>query len=265
MELSSIRYGDAPVQLILVHGLASNARLWDGVGHELAARGVGALAVDLRGHGQSPKPDDGYDFDSVVGDLLPFLRSDGRSGRVLDGTPLVVGQSYGGNVVIHLAARHPDAVRGVVCVDGGAIDLRQRFPRLDDAVEAMKPPYDRFEGTSPEVMEARLRGSMPDAPETWIRGAMACFDVVDGGVRSRLTWSRHRQIIEAMWHEPTTELFPKVEVPVLFVMASDRMRDGVDAALDALPDGRAVWFDGAHHDVHAQRPAEVAELLLGAL
>ena len=255
MELSSIRYGDAPVQLILVHGLASNARLWDGVGHELARRGLGALAVDLRGHGQSPKPDDGYDFDSVVGDLLPFL----------DDAPLVVGQSYGGNVVIHLAARHPDAARGVVCVDGGAIDLRARFPRLDDAVEAMKPPYERFEGTPPDVMEARLRDSMPGAPETWIQGAMACFDVVDGGVRSRLTWSRHRQIVEAMWHEPTSELFPKVEVPVLFLMASERMRDGVDAALDALPDGRAVWFDGAHHDVHAQRPAEVAEHLIGML
>ena len=255
MELSSIRYGDAPVELILVHGLASNARLWDGVGAELAARGVGALAVDLRGHGQSPKPDDGYDFDSVVGDLLPLL----------DGEPVVVGQSYGGNVVVHLAARHPDAVRGVVCVDGGAIDLRQRFPRLEDAVEAMKPPYERFEGTPPDVMEARLRASIADGPDTWIRGAMACFDTVDGGVRSLLTWSRHRQIVEAMWHEPPTEVFPKVEVPVLFLMASERMRTDVDAALDALPDGRAVWFEGAHHDVHAQRPAEVAEHLIGML
>lgn len=257
MQLSSIRYGDAPVELILVHGLASNARLWDGVGEELAARGVGSVAVDLRGHGQSPKPDDGYDFDSVVGDLLPLLRA--------DRPPVVVGQSYGGNVVIHLAAHHPDAVRGVVCVDGGAIDLRQRFPRIEDAVEAMKPPYDRFEGTPPDVMESRLRASMPDAPETWIRGAMACFDVVDGGVRSRLTWSRHRQIIEAMWHAPPSELFPKVEAPVLFLMASDRMRAAVEAALDALPDGGAVWFEDAHHDVHAQRPAEVADHLLAML
>ena len=255
MGLHTIRYGTTPVQLVLVHGLASNARLWDGVGAELAARGHASIAVDLRGHGESPKPEAGYDFDSVVGDLLPLLTDE----------PVVVGQSYGGNVVIHLAAHHPDLVRGVVCVDGGAIDLRQRFAKLEDAVTAMKPPYDRFEGTPPDVMEARMRQSMPDAPETWIQGAMACFDTVDGGVRSRLTWSRHRQIIEAMWHEPPTELFPKIEVPVLFLMASERMRDGVDAALDALPDGLAVWFEGAHHDVHAQRPVEVAEHLIDVL
>lgn len=255
MELASIRYGDAPVALILVHGLASNARLWDGVGAELAARGVGAVAVDLRGHGESPKPEGGYDFNSVVGDLLPLL----------DHAPIVVGQSYGGNVVIHLAAHHPDAVRAVACVDGGAIDLRERFPRLDDAVEAMRPPYDRFEGTPPDVMQARLRSAMPDAPETWIQGAMACFEVVDGGIRSRLSWSRHRQIIEAMWHDPPTELYPKVAAPVLFLMASERMRAGVDRALDALPNGRAVWFEGAHHDLHAQRPVEVAEQLVSLL
>ena len=258
MELRTIRHGDPnPVRFVLVHGLASAARMWDGVGAALAARGHGSIAVDLRGHGESPKPDTGYDFDSVVGDLLPLLGADRQ--------PVVVGQSYGGNVVIHLAAHHPDLVRGVVCVDGGAIDLRGRFPSIDDAVAAMKPPYDRFEGTPLDVMEARLRASMPDAPETWIQGAIACWEVVDGGIRSRLTWSRHRQIIEAMWHDPPTELFPKVEVPALFLMASERMRDGVDAALDVLPDGRAVWFEGAHHDVHAQRPAEVAEHLVSML
>lgn len=232
--------------------------MWAGVGEALAARGIGSVAVDLRGHGESPKPDDGYDFDSVVADLVPVLEACERP-------PVLAGQSYGGNVVVELAARHPELVRAVACVDGGAIDLRERFPRLEDAVEALRPPYERFEGTPPEVMEARLRASMPDGPETWIRGAMACFEVVDGGIRSRLAWSRHRQIIEAMWHDPPTELHPKIETPVLFLMASERMRSGVNRALDALPDGRVVWFEGAHHDVHAQRPAEVAGHLIGML
>ena len=250
-----IRYGDSPVEVVLVHGLASNARLWDGVGAELADRGIGSIAIDLRGHGQSPKPDDGYDFDTVVGDLLPLLVD----------RPLVVGQSYGGNVVVHLAARHGELVRGIVCVDGGAIDLREPFPNLDDALVAMKPPYDRFEGVTPAVAEANLRAMHPEGPETWIQGAMACWDVVDGGIRSILTWPRHRQIVEAMWHEPPTELFPKIDVPVLFLVASERMRPRVESALDVVAGGHAVWFEGAHHDVHAQRPAEVAEHLIGAL
>jgi pimeloyl-ACP methyl ester carboxylesterase len=255
VELHAVRHGaDLPVDFVLVHGLASAASMWAGVGEALAARGHGSIAVDLRGHGLSPKPDDGYDFDTVVADLVPFLVD----------RPVLVGQSYGGNVAVAAAARHPELVRSIVCIDGGAIDLTARFDSLEDALVAMRPPYERFEGTRREDHERLLRQSHHDWPESGIQGALAVIEVLDDGtIRSRLPWPRHRQIVEAMWHEPPTKHFPTIEVPVLFVMASSRMRDGVDAALAALPHGRAVWFEGAHHDVHAQKPLEVAELLAG--
>jgi len=53
---------------LLVHGLASNARLWDGVGRHLAGLGHRVVAIDQRGHGQSSKPDDGYDMATVAGE-----------------------------------------------------------------------------------------------------------------------------------------------------------------------------------------------------
>jgi pimeloyl-ACP methyl ester carboxylesterase len=253
VDLHTIRHGDGPVDFVLVHGLASNARMWDGVGAELAARGHGSIAVDLRGHGRSPKPDDGYDFATVVADLVPLLTD----------RPVVAGQSYGGNVVVHLAARHPELVRAIACVDGGAIDHHHRFPTMVDAVEAMKPPYHLFDGALLADMEARFRATHADWPEAGIRGALANFDVDDEGrVHPILPWSRHRQIVEAMWQEPTTELFPQIEVPVLFLTATERMRAAVEAAVERLPNGKAIWFEGAEHDVHAQRPAEVAEALV---
>lgn len=255
VELHTIRHGDGlPVRFVLVHGLASAASMWNGVGAALAERGHGSIAVDLRGHGESPKPDAGYDFDAVVGDLVPILRSLDR--------PVVAGQSYGGNVAVALAARHPELVSSIVCVDGGAIDLRARFGSLDDALAAMKPPYERFEGIHRDVEEAYLRRAHPDWPESGIRGALAVNETLpDGTIRSRLGWHRHRQIIEAMWHEPPTELFPKIDLPVLFLVASAPMRPGVEAAVEALTDGRAVLLEGAEHDVHAQRPVEVADHL----
>jgi pimeloyl-ACP methyl ester carboxylesterase len=264
LDLRTIRHGDdLPVRFVLVHGLSSNAHLWDGVGQALAERGFGSIAVDLRGHGESPKPDDGYDFDSVVGDLVPILRSDGRSGRVLVDRPVVVGQSYGGNVVVALAARHPELVRGIVCVDGGAIDLRERLPSLDAALEAMKPPYHLFEGRPVAEHEARMRAMYDGWPEAGIAGQLANLEAgPDGGVRARLTWPRHRQIIEAMWDEPPSQHFPTMQVPVLFLVASERMRPGVEDALEAIPEGGAVWFEDAHHDVHAQHPEAVADELV---
>lgn len=259
MELHAIRFGAAhPVTFVLVHGLASAAPMWTGVGHALAARGFGSIAVDLRGHGESPKPEDGYDFETVVGDLVPVLAALDR--------PVVAGQSYGGNVVVELAARHPELVRAICCVDGGAIDLSARFASLDDALAAMRPPYEQFEGISRSAEEAYLRALHPDWPETGIQGALAVNEeLADGTIRSRLGWSRHSQILEAMWASPPSRLWSSIEVPVLFVVATDRMRPGVDEACAELKDGRAVMVEGAHHDVHAQHPDVVAEHLVGLL
>ena len=252
VDLHVIRHGaDHPVRFVLVHGLASAASMWDGVGAELAARGIGSIAVDLRGHGESPKPDEGFDFDTVVSDLVPLLEPLDR--------PVAVGQSYGGNVVVALAARRPDLVRAIVCVDGGAIDLTAVFDSVDDALVAMRPPYEQFEGITRAEEEAHLRRAHPDWPEIGIQGALRVNEVLaDGTIRSRLGWSRHSQIIRAMYAEPPTDHFPKIDLPVRFLVASARMRPGVERALEVLADGDAVFLEGAEHDVHAQRPADVA-------
>ena len=98
---------------LLVLGLASNARLWDGVAHRLAGAGRTAVAIDLRGHGRSDKPDTGYDFATISEDLRLLIGAIG-----LD-RPVLVGQSWGANVVLDFAVRHPDLTRGIVLVDGG--------------------------------------------------------------------------------------------------------------------------------------------------
>src|SRR2546428_4466095 len=58
------RRGDrAAAPFVLVHGLASNARLWDGVAEHLHASGHTVIAIDQRGHGRSDAPETGYDLD----------------------------------------------------------------------------------------------------------------------------------------------------------------------------------------------------------
>ncbi|MFM7964797.1 MAG: alpha/beta fold hydrolase, partial [Actinomycetota bacterium] len=82
--------------MLLVHGLASNARLWDGAADALVELGYHVIAVDQRGHGQSDKPDEGYDMQSVADDLASLITA-----LQLD-RPVVAGQCWGGNVVIEL-------------------------------------------------------------------------------------------------------------------------------------------------------------------
>src|SRR5690349_24023266 len=81
------------VPFLLVHGLSSNARLWDGVAARLAAAGHPAYAVDLRSHGLSERPAGGYDTPTAADDVAAVARSLGLPPAV------VAGQSWGGNVV----------------------------------------------------------------------------------------------------------------------------------------------------------------------
>ena len=87
VTLHAYEWEGAGRPMLLVHGLASNARMWDGVAEELSARGHRVVAVDLRGHGQSTKPSVGYDFTTITDDLLAVVSSMGGE------KPVVAGQS----------------------------------------------------------------------------------------------------------------------------------------------------------------------------
>lgn len=246
--------------VLLVHGLASCAALWDGVADALAARGHPVAAVDQRGHGRSDKPDTGYDYATVADDLAAVLDGLGWT------RPVVAGQSWGGGVVLELAVRHPDATAGVACIDGGWMDFPTRFPDWDACAAALSPP--NTTGTPVVEIEAMLRRLHPDWPETGIRGALACFEVrEDGTVAPWLTRDRHLQILRSMWDRPPAEVHPLVRVPVLLLPADDgsswseQKRHDVAAAEAALARSRTHWFSPADHDVHAQHPLEVARVL----
>jgi pimeloyl-ACP methyl ester carboxylesterase len=246
---------------VLTHGLASNARLWDGVARRLAAAGHLVITVDQRGHGQSSKPDDGYDVPTCADDLALLIDA-----LELD-RPGVAGQSWGGNVVLELGRRHPDAVDQIACVDGGFIDLTEAFPRWEDCAVALAPP--KLIGTPLARMEAWLADSASDWPEEGRAGTLANFEVrADGTIAPWLTFERHMTVLRGLWEHRPSAAYPEVRVPALLIPADTEAvswtaskRAAIEAALAALPIGRAHWFSPAHHDVHAQQPDAVAALL----
>ena len=248
--------------VLLVHGLASNARMWDGAGAALSRQGIRSIAVDLRGHGRSDKPDDGYDFSTVVGDLAALLETLGIARAVF------VGQSWGGNVVVHAAHERPDVVVGAVAVDGGMIELGRHFSSWDDCASALRPP--NLIGTRFGRMEAAMRSMNADWPESGIVGALSNFEVLtDGTIRPWLTLERHLKILRELWLHRPSDFFHRIERPVLFVPADSgdvtwtrNKEKAVEAALSAIPSARAHWFRPAHHDLHAQHPERFAEVLV---
>ncbi len=262
--------GDAPstadpaAPFVLVHGLASNARMWDGVAARLTERGHPAVTVDLRGHGRSSRPDGPYDMPTVADDiarLITELRLD---------RPVIAGQSWGGNVVLELAARHGDAVRGIVCVDGGWLEPSRAFPSWEACLEVLAPP--RLAGRRRDEIEAHIRAAHPDWPEAGIAGVLANFDSrPDGTVVPWLTFDRHLAILRGLWEHQPSRRYPDVRCPVLLVPADTgdasreaQKRDGVGFALSTLPRASVRWFTG-DHDIHAQHPVELADVMIDHL
>jgi len=185
--------------------------------------------------------------------------------------PAVVGQSWGGNVVLELAWAHPDSVSMIACVDGGFIDLAGRFPNWDDAAATLAPP--RLAGTPLADITRWVETSAADWPETGRQGTLANFEVRDDGtIAPWLTFDRHLTVLRGLWEHQPSSRYPDVHVPTLLIGAdtgdvawSASKHDAVAHAIAALPRGRAVWFSPAHHDVHAQQPDAVGDLLLRAV
>lgn len=261
VSLSARLHPGERTPFLLVHGLASNARLWDGVAEALAGAGHTVVTVDQRGHGRSAKPDNGYDFATVVADLVALVSAMGLQ------RPIAVGQSWGGNVVLELGATHPEAVQAVVAVDGGFIELGSRFHTWEACCQALTPPH--LVGTPAERMRGWMRQAHPDWPQAGIDGAMANFEIRDDGtIAPWLTLERHLMILRALYEHRPSQRYPHVGVPTLLVPAdtgdvawTNDKRAAVEAAIGALPHGRAHWFSPADHDIHAQHPAELAEVL----
>ncbi len=256
---------------LLVHGLSSNARLYDGVATRLVTAGHGTAALDLRGHGRSDKPESGYDYDSLCGDVVAVLGALAEEDRAFT-RPVVVGQSFGGNLVLELAARRPDLLRGVGCIDGGTIDLGGRFSSFEEVKAALAPPP--ITGRKLSEMERRLTETHPDWSPDAIGATLGNLEVrKDGTVAPWLTLENHLEILRTMWGSRPPEAFAKVHVPVLLMPVESpgaapsyaaAKRTSVDEALAGLELARAHWFSPADHDVHAQHPDDVARVLLEA-
>ena len=75
----------------------------------------------------------------------------------------------------------------------------------------------------------------------------------------------------AMFSDPTHNMLPKVQCPVLMVAAAgraganpeylQRRKQNVEAAQAAMPNSRAVWIQDSGHDIGYEQPLDLARTL----
>ena len=256
-------WGGGGQAVLLLHGLASNARIWDGVASRLAGAGLRVAALDLRGHGDSDQPDHGYDFASVARDLAAALAGLGLE------RPVLVGHSWGANVALQFAAERAGALAGLALVDGALTGVAEwAGPTREEARRRLAPP--RFAVPLADWL-ARAGRFDPGGPggRTWVRDYLrAGVEVDDRGVaRARFRFDNHLQVVDALYGQRPPALYPLVDCPVLLCPAGDpadsggqaeAKRGAVGRALGLLPSAEVTWFEDTMHDIPLQRPAELA-------
>ena len=101
--------GTGPLVLLL-HGFPEFWWAWHRQLPAIAKAGYRAVAVDLRGYGDSDKPPRGYDGWTLAGDIAGLIKALGQSKAHL------VGHAWGGMIAWTVAALHPRLVRTVSAV-----------------------------------------------------------------------------------------------------------------------------------------------------
>lgn len=136
--------GAADPGVLLIHGLSNTASSWTPVARRLRTiRHV--VAMDLRGHGLSDAPTEGYDPPTFAADVLAVAEGSGLlvvpSDRVV-----LAGHGFGGIVAAWAAIDLGERCAGLVLVDGGwesiesasGMDLEEFLRGLDEPPEVMR-------------------------------------------------------------------------------------------------------------------------------
>ena len=117
--------------VICIHGLAASLHDWDDLLPALAASSYHGYALDILGHGESPKPDSrSYKTKWVLRHFETWIDS-----LNLNETPVLVGHSLGGYLALRYALRQPERVRALVLVNP--------FYRIDQLPALLRRTYRR--------------------------------------------------------------------------------------------------------------------------
>lgn len=255
-DLAGERWPGGPELVVLLHEGVTDRRGWRQVAERLAPR-VTVVAYDRRGYGESAMS------------TAPFTHADDLL-AVLDreqvGRAWLAGASAGGGLALETALLAPDRVAGLVLM-GTAVSGAPE-PEIDPVTQRFEAPLEAAiaAGDLAEVnrLETWLWLDGPASPEGRVGGETRALALDMNAIvlRNAAGEDEGDSGVDA-WHRldevkiPVTVVCGDLDVP--FVL--DRSR-GLAAR---LPSARYHELPGMAHEPFLEDPAQVADLLLGAV
>ncbi len=262
IRLAAWEWPGAGPPLVFAHATSFHGRLWDEVIRALEGRR--AIALEMRGHGRSQKPEPPYDWRWFGRDVAAALEQLDLRGAI------GIGHSMGGYAIATAAAIRPEAFAALLLVDPTIFPPETYGARQPDVSFILRR---RNQWKSPEEMFERFRNRPPFAHwRTQVLRDYCEFGVLpqDGGYALACP-PPVEAAIYASARAPEADPYgavSSISLPVT-VMRAARARTvhGLDlAASPTAPDlaakfprGRDLVLEGRSHYIPMEAPELVAE------
>jgi len=232
----SLHYLDLPGEeptIILLHGLSANAHFFDGLAASRLPNRL--LAVDLRGRGQSDKPETGYSMADHAADIVGLMDNLGLDQVIL------AGHSFGGLLTCYLAANFPERISKCIVMDSGFLHpsvkeiIKPSLDRLGQRIPSWESYRDAVKGA------AFWQGYWDTAVENYYRADVQTNK--DGSVQARSRPELIEEAVDKALAEPWASIFSQVQQPAIMLHALGPF--GGPGAMPVLP------AEQAEETVHA--------------
>ncbi|WP_096607917.1 alpha/beta fold hydrolase [Calothrix sp. NIES-2100] len=213
IQLSYLEWHQGQEPLLLLHGLADHALVWSSLGDYLAAD-YHIVAPDMRGHGESSKPEDDYSFTSAIADLEALMDRLGWS------SAHVVSHSWTGKLAAIWARQNPERLRSMILVDPIFIwkmpsYFKLTFPLLYRVLPFLKSmgPFASYEAAEQQAQQLSQYQGWTDLHQKVFAGGIE--QKPDGSWGSKFTIAARDRIFADVMDVPG--LTQPVYLPTLFV------------------------------------------------
>lgn len=259
MEMSSMKFlqlddcqlayheqGTGESTMVLVHGNIANQSWWNQVVEPLSELGR-VVTVDMRGVGQSTRPDAGYEIEQYAHDLLALL-------EMLESKQVtLVGHSLGGAIVMRTALLAPSMIERMILINSAPLHGLVT-PEENYAVLSLL-------GSQRPLMEAALKGVAPAADHQ----TPFFQQIVDEAMRDAHVVIPNARSLEKF---DIRQEAGKLTMPVYVIYGEQDLlvtKEMMQSTCELLPHGELIMFSHIGHSIMLEDPQQFVQVVKSTL
>jgi N-formylmaleamate deformylase len=257
IKLHYYRGGEGTVPLLMLHGISDDGMCWAPVASVLADM-FDVVLVDIRAHGKSDAPDDGYNYSTMADELVGLIES------IKLEKPVLMGHSMGAMIALITAGKYPAIPRVMVLEDPPAFWSTTSKNEDDSAVrKGMRTFFEGVKNHSRDELLTLVREENP----AWPAAEYAPW------VESKLRFSpKIMQLLDFEKCLPpnVNSLLTQIVCPTLLITADQELGailgEQETSELNALvPQLEHVPISGAGHNIRREQSSRYMDVVTGFL